>query len=190
MTTFGYVRVSTDAQNTVMQVDALRAAGVRLEDIQEDHAVSGSTAAKSRAGIQALLARMRPGDTLACYSVSRLGRSTRDLLATLHDLQAAGVRFRSLTEPFDSEHYVGKFMFTILAAVAEMERDMTRERTRANVASRRARGARIGRPKGTTRATPAQIEAFAASRASGAPVAEAARFAGISRAQARRLISG
>lgn len=181
MTTYGYLRVSTDAQSTGMQLDAMRAAGIT--EIFQDVGVSGATAAKRRAGAKAMMDKLQPGDTLAVYSISRFGRSARDLLVNLEDLQARGVKFRSLTEPFDMDHYLGKFVVTLLAAVAEMERSMINERVKAGVATAKARGVKGGRPVRHADAT--ELRALVDG---GVSLVAAAKQLGIKRSTAQRMM--
>lgn len=180
-TTYGYARVSTDDQTTALQLDALRAAGV--SEVYADEAVSGTTAAAERRELRRLLAILAPGDTLVVYSVSRVGRSTADVLSLLESLGRRGVLFRSLTEPFDTTTGMGKFVLTILAAVADLERSMLSERTKAGLSAARARGAKIGRPT-TGRAA----EARALVRESGYSTEAAAAELGVSVSSVRRAL--
>lgn len=145
----GYVRVSTDAQSTDLQLDALKKAGI--EKVFSDEGISGTKA--SRPGLDEALAYLRPGDCLVIYSLSRLGRNTRNVLALLDDLAERGIAFRSLTEGISTEGSMGKLMTTILLAFAQLERDVLVERTNAGLAASRARGRSGGRP---TKLTPAQ----------------------------------
>ena len=147
MTLYGYARVSTDEQTTALQLDALRAAGVSEGNVFADDGVSGSTVASSRASFKRLLSVLVPGDTLVVYSVSRVGRSTADVLGLLTALGKRGVLFRSLTEPFDTTTPMGTFVLTVLAAVAQLDREMLSERTKAGLAASRARGTKLGRPR-------------------------------------------
>ncbi len=142
----GYVRVSTDEQVTDLQRDALARVGVAVSDCFADDGVSGTKPAKDRPGFSALLEVAERGDTICAYALSRLGRSTLDVLALLRELEERGIGFRSVTEPIDTTTHVGKLVLTILAAVAEMERSVLAQRTRDGVAAARARGVRVGRP--------------------------------------------
>lgn len=142
---YGYARVSTDTQDTALQTDALIAAGVA--DIFEDHGVSGTTEAASRPGFSACLARLRPGDTLVVYSLSRLGRSMLDVMTTVQTLNAAGIVVRSVTEPFDTGSPMGRAMAGMLAVFSQLERDLISERTKAGLAAAKSRGKKLGRPK-------------------------------------------
>jgi DNA invertase Pin-like site-specific DNA recombinase len=134
----GYARVSTKDQRLDLQSDALAAAG--CEEIHTD-VISGSRA--DRPGLEKALDRLRSGDRFVVWRLDRLGRSTRNVLAFLDDLDRRGVAFRSLTESMDTSGPLGKAMMTIVAALAEMERDVLIERTQAGLTAARARG-RVG----------------------------------------------
>lgn len=139
----GYVRVSTNDQNTALQRNALDSAGCEL--IFEDK-ISGKTA--ERPGLKKLLKRLYPGDTLVVWKLDRLGRSMRNLVILVEELKQRSVNFRSLTDSIDTSTPMGRFFFHIMGALAEMERELIVERTRAGLAAARAQG-RIGgrRPK-------------------------------------------
>lgn len=136
----GYARVSTDTQNLDLQIDALRAAG--CDRIFTDR-LSGSLA--NRPGLDDLLDRVRPGDTLVVWRLDRLGRSLRHLIETVEKLQAQEVAFISLTESIDTTTSGGKLIFHLFGAFAEFERNILRERTQAGLAAARARGKKGGR---------------------------------------------
>ncbi|MDB4986025.1 MAG: hypothetical protein JWN04_1203 [Myxococcaceae bacterium] len=180
---YGYARVSTDEQSVGLQVDALTRVGVAGERIYQDEGVSGSTPAMERPGFSALLGVLQPGDTLHCYSISRVGRSTLDVLALLEVLEGRGITFRSCTEPISTDK-VGKLVLTILAAVAEMERAQLIERTRDGLAAARARGSKIGRPPVPER-TKTALRTLVAS---GIPTEAAGRELGLGRASAFRIM--
>lgn len=142
----GYMRVSkTDgSQTTDLQRDALVAAAVDPRHIYEDHA-SGSKDA--RPGLDAALKALREGDTLIVWKLDRLGRSLRHLVNTVHDLTERGVGFKVLTgqgASIDTTKPAGKLVFGIFAALAEFERELISERTKAGLASARARGRKGG----------------------------------------------
>ena len=138
----GYARVSTLDQNPELQIDALRAAGCGR--IFEDRA---SGARSDRPGLAEALDWMRRGDTLVVWRLDRLGRSLPQLVATVRRLEAAGLGFRSLTEGIDTTTASGTLVFHVFGALAQFERDLTRERTMAGLAAARARGRR-GRAAG------------------------------------------
>ena len=134
----GYARVSTDGQDLALQIDALEQAGATR--IFEDVA-SGAKA--DRPGLEQALDYLREGDVLAVWRLDRLGRSLPHLVSTVAALEARGVGFRSLTESIDTSTANGRLVFHVFAALADFERELTRERTAAGLASARARG-RIG----------------------------------------------
>ncbi|MEN3753719.1 recombinase family protein [Mangrovibacter sp. SLW1] len=139
----GYVRVSTNDQNTALQRNALECAGCEL--IFEDK-ISGKTS--ERPGLKKLLRMLSDGDTLVVWKLDRLGRSMRHLVVLIEDLRQRGVNFRSLTDSIDTSTPMGRFFFHVMGALAEMERELIVERTRAGLAAAREEG-RIGgrRPK-------------------------------------------
>jgi DNA invertase Pin-like site-specific DNA recombinase len=138
----GYARVSTDEQNLDLQRDALQKAG--CEQIYTDR-VSGTKA--ERPGLTEALSHLRTGDTLIVWRLDRLGRSLRHLIDTITDLQERGVGFKSLTENIDTTTSGGRLVFNIFASLAEFEREIIRERTKAGLSAARARGKSGGRPK-------------------------------------------
>lgn len=140
---FGYVRVSTSDQNHDLQVDALRAHGVDDDRIYME---IGSGRSFDRPQLGAVLKAMRDGDELVVWRLDRIGRSTKDLLQTVDDLTARGVGFISLHERIETTSATGKLMLTVFAAIAAFERDLLIERTKAGIASARARGRKGGRP--------------------------------------------
>ncbi|WP_435947706.1 recombinase family protein [Dryocola sp. BD586] len=139
----GYVRVSTNDQNTGLQRNALESAGCEL--IFEDK-ISGKT--DERPGLKKLMRSLSPGDTLVVWKLDRLGRSMRHLVTLIEEMRQRGVNFRSLTDSIDTSSPMGRFFFHVMGALAEMERELIVERTRAGLAAARAQG-RIGgrRPK-------------------------------------------
>ncbi len=140
MALIGYARVSTADQDPSLQLDALKAAGCGR--IFEDR-VSG--AKDRRPGLDGALAWLREGDTLAVWRLDRLGRSMPHLIETVRRLDGAGVGFRSLTEGIDTTTPGGTLVFHIFGALAQFERDLIRERTRAGLTAAAARGRKGGR---------------------------------------------
>lgn len=169
----GYARVSTLEQDPALQHDALTAAGAVR--VFTDYA-SGATAARPQ--LIACLDFLRPGDTLAVWRIDRLGRSVADLTTIVNDLGARGIQFRSLTEAIDTTTVGGELVFHIFAAVAQMERRLISERTRAGLAAARARGRAGGRP---TVMTPERLAAAQAMRAQGMTLIQIAATLGIGR---------
>lgn len=138
----GYARVSTIGQNLHLQTDALERAG--CEKIFSDMA-SGSI--DCRKGLIDAMEFCRNGDSLIVWKLDRLGRSLRHLIDTVNKLQSKGVEFVSLQESVDTTTSGGKLVFHIFGALAEFEREMIRERTKAGLKAARARGRMSGRPK-------------------------------------------
>ena len=141
----GYARVSTQEQDTSLQLDALCAAG--CEKLFEEKA---SGAQRDRPQLKAALDYMREGDTLVVWKLDRLARSMRQLIETVEDLHSRGIGFRSLTESIDTTTAGGKLIFHIFGALAEFERSVIRERTTAGLRAARARGRLGGRPPALT----------------------------------------
>jgi len=144
----GYMRVSKSdgSQTTNLQQDALIAVGVKANHIYEDHA---SGRLDARPGLDAMLKAIREGDTLVIWKLDRLGRNLRHLVNTIHDLTTRGIGLRVLTghgASIDTTTPAGKLVFGIFAALAEFERELISERTKAGLASARARGRMGGAP--------------------------------------------
>jgi DNA invertase Pin-like site-specific DNA recombinase len=144
----GYMRVSKidGSQTTDLQRDGLLAAGVSPTHLYEDYA-SGKI--EDRPGLMNCLKALREGDTLVVWKLDRLGRDLHHLINTVHDLTGRGVGLRVLTghgAAIDTTTAAGKLVFGIFAALAEFERELISERTRAGLASARARGRKGGRP--------------------------------------------
>jgi DNA invertase Pin-like site-specific DNA recombinase len=140
----GYARVSTHEQTLNLQQDAFEKA--RCSKIFTDTA-SGAKA--ERKGLDEALDYVRSGDTLVVWRLDRLGRSLRDLIATMTMLEGRGIGFKSLTENIDTTSG-GKLIFHIFGALAEFERNLIRERTTAGLMAARTRGRLGGRPKALT----------------------------------------
>ena len=176
----GYARVSTEDQHLELQTDALKAAG--CHPICTDK-LSG--AAKSRPGLEEAFKYLREGDTLVVWKLDRLGRTVKGLVDMVGELETRGVQFRSLTDSIDTSTPAGKFFFHCMAALAEMERGLLRERTTAGLDAARARG-RHGE-----RRTVMDASKIAAARAlleAGTPATEVAKNLGVGRATLYRAI--
>ena len=120
----GYARVSTQDQELSLQYEALRQA--QCDKIYEDKA-SGARA--SREGLKLTLDVLRENETLVVWKLDRLGRSVKDLVTIVCDLEQRGVHFKSLTDQIDTSTTAGRFIFHVMASLAQMERDLTVERT-------------------------------------------------------------
>lgn len=136
----GYARVSTHEQTLDLQKDALTKAGCTR--IYED-VISGSKA--ERPGLNAALAYLRPEDTLVFWKLDRVSRSLHHLLELAEELDSRGISLMSLQDDIDTTTSMGKFFFHLMGAVAELERDIIRERTRAGLQAARSRGRKGGR---------------------------------------------
>lgn len=171
----GYARVSTDDQKLDLQTDALAAAGVAPKRIYSDYASGGPGVV--RPGFNAAMRACRSGDTLVVWKLDRLGRSLLEVLEACRHLERKGAGIRILTENIDTSTVMGRFMLHLLASLAEMERGLIIERTKAGLASARARG-RIG---GRIRIVTPEMESRAiAMLKAGEPVPAVARALGVS----------
>ena len=138
----GYMRVSTADQDLGLQFDALKAAG--CERFFEDKA---SGAKDDRKGLMQCLEFLRPSDTLVVWKLDRLGRSLKHLVQIIGELESQKIGFYSLTENVETTSDTGKLVFHIFASLAEFERSLVRERTKAGLRAARARGRKGGRPR-------------------------------------------
>src|SRR5713101_3032890 len=136
----GYCRVSTEDQNPDLQLRALKKAGCKT--IYTDK-VSGTV--RKRTYLERCLKELKPGDVLIVWKLDRLGRSLSDLIGLLDDLKARGVAFRSLTEAIDTATPTGRAMWQMVGILAELERSLIQERTKAGRAAAQARGVKMGR---------------------------------------------
>jgi DNA invertase Pin-like site-specific DNA recombinase len=140
----GYARVSTEEQNLAMQISALVNAGVHPDNIWKEHV---SAVAKKRPELALAMADARKGDTFVVWKLDRLARDLGNLLEIMRHFDSAGVSFKSLTEGIDTSTPVGKLLLHVIGALAQFERDLVVERTKAGVKAHRERGGRIGQPK-------------------------------------------
>lgn len=178
----GYARVSTNDQDTALQVAALKGAG--CERIYREKASGGRW---ERPELQQLLNQLRKGDVLVVWKLDRLSRSLRDVLTIMERLGETKVGFRSLTEAIDTTTPAGRMMMQMVGAFAEFERAMLRERTKAGLESARREG-RVGgrRPK----LSPQQRIEIARMVSKGhKTAADAARLFSVHPATVSRLIS-
>lgn len=138
----GYARVSTQDQSLSLQTDALKKAGCSI--IREEK-ISG--AKRIREELDMAIKDLRPGDTLVVWRLDRLSRSIKDLYERLAQIEVAGAGFKSLTEAFDFTTATGRLILGMLAIMAEFERQLTIERTKAGMAVLRDKGFTLGAPK-------------------------------------------
>ena len=169
----GYARVSTHDQDPALQHDALEKAGCERVFTE-----TASGAQRDRPELKAALDYMRPGDTLVVWRLDRLARSMKQLIETVEGLENRQVGFRSITESIDTTTSGGKLVFHIFGALAEFERTIIQERTRAGLAAARARGRTGGRPPALDDKD--RAAAIALFRDPDIPVKEVARRLGIS----------
>lgn len=139
----GYARVSTDEQNLDLQLDELRSVGCK--EIFIDKGVSGSVA--EREGLTDAIELIGEGDTLVVWKLDRLGRSLGFLCGLIEDLGNRGAGFHSLTDGIDTSTSGGTLIFHVMGAMAQFERDLIRERTKAGMKAAKRRGKHIGRPR-------------------------------------------
>lgn len=182
MATIGYARVSTTDQNPQLQINALDGAGAAR--IFTDHGVSG--AKTDRPQLAACLDHLREGDVLAVWKLDRLGRNTTHVLQIVDDLYERGIGFRSLTEGLTTEGAMGRAMLTIMAAFAQLERDVIRERTIAGLAAAAANGRMGGRKPKFDASHAAKAREY---RDKGMSAPEIAKLLDMSRATVYRLLS-
>lgn len=151
----GYARVSTEDQNLDMQVEALKRAGVHPDNIFAEK-VSGVAA--KRPQLNFALRQCRDGSTLVVWKLDRVGRSLFNLLKLMQTLDAQGVGFKSLQDNIDTTTPVGRMILADMGAIAESERDLIAERTKAGVKRAQERGVRFGQPKKVDEKMEAQME--------------------------------
>ena len=168
----GYARVSTTDQNLDLQIDALTKVG--CEKIFDDK-ISGSRA--ERPGLTRAMELLRKDDTLVVWKLDRLGRSVKNLVDLVADLQKQGIHFKSLTDSIDTGTPSGRFFFHVMASLAEMERELTAERTRAGLEVARQLGRKGGRKR---QMTDSKIESAKKLLANGIPPRDVAANLGVS----------
>ena len=182
MALLGYARVSTDDQTTALQLDALRLAGAT--EVFQDVGVSGTAA--TRPGLQRALNKLQRGDTLMVWRLDRLGRSLADLIDLVNDLKAKGCGFRSLTEAIDTGTAGGELVFHLFGAMAQFERALIVERTRAGLAAAKQRGVKLGRKRALTAAQVAHARQLIDA---GEPPPMVAKSLGVSRSTLWRALA-
>jgi len=144
----GYARVSTKDQNLDLQIEALQKAG--CEKIFEEK-ISGST--KNRPELDKMIEQFRPGDELYVWRLDRLGRSLKHIIDLVLALSEKGIIIKGLADGVDTSTINGRLFLNLMASLAEYERELIRERTKAGLQSARARGRLGGRPKGFSKET-------------------------------------
>lgn len=184
----GYARVSTRQQDVDRQIEDLLAAGVRRDDIYVDRGVSGARA--SRPEFDRAVAALEDGDTLVITTLDRLGRSTQNMLVFAEVLRSRGAGLRVLNlggGDVDTGTPMGAMVFTVMAALAQMELDIKRERIGDSISKRRAAGKDLGgrRPAFTL----SQIENAARLISQGQPATQVAKDLGMSRATLYRRLA-
>ena len=168
----GYARVSTQDQNLDLHTEALTKVGCKK--IYNDK-ISGSRA--ERPGLTKALEMLREGDTLVVWKLDRLGRSVKNLVDLVGELHQQGIQFKSLTDAIDTGTPSGRFFFHVMASLAEMERELTVERTRAGLEVARQLGRKGGRRR---QMTESKIESAKKLLANGVPPRDVATNLGVS----------
>jgi len=179
---FGYARVSTQEQNLSLQLDALKS-----ENCDEYISEKISSRIKSRPEWEGLLSKLRKGDQVTVYKLDRIARSTTELLKIVNVFKAREVSLKSLQEPWaDTTSSVGKLMMTVMAGIAEFERDLIAQRAADGRAAAIKRGVKFGRP---AKLTSAQVKLIQTARDNGTSVKELSEAFGISRDTIYRSLS-
>jgi DNA invertase Pin-like site-specific DNA recombinase len=168
----GYARVSTDDQNLTLQVDALKKAG--CESLFTDK-VSGTRT--DRAGLTEAMSHLRKGDALVVWKLDRLGRTVKGLVDLVGELENREIQFKSLTDGIDTSTPAGRFFFHVMASLAQMERELVVERTRAGLVAAR----KLGRVGGRKRSmTDTKLKSAKKLLANGTPPRDVAQSLGVS----------
>lgn len=182
----GYARVSTADQTTALQRDALDAAG--CGKVFLDEGVSGSVPPTERPAFRQLLDHAREGDEIVAWRLDRVGRNARAVLALVEDeLAPRGITLRTLNDGISTAGTTGRLVLTILLAVAEMEKEVLRERTAAGVQAARERGATLGRPRVLN---PEQVRLARELRAGGRSIRQIAAVLGVGKSTINRALEG
>lgn len=185
MAIFAYGRVSTKDQTSENQRQEIEKAGIKVDFWFADEGVSGKTQASQRPQFKALLNQIRDGETLVVSKLDRLGRDAQDVGSTIKALAQRKIEVIVLQlGKLDLTSSAGKLMMNMLAAVAEMERDLLIERTQSGLARAKSEGKRLGRPTKTTDKQRAEIKKI---REDGVSISALSRTYGISRASIMRI---
>lgn len=183
----GYARVSTKAQDADRQIQDLLAAGVRRDDLYTDHGLSGALA--KRPALDKALTALHPGDTLVITTLDRLGRSTQKMLELAEELRDRNIGLRVLNlggGDVNTKTPMGAMVFTVMAALAQMELEIKRERINDSVTKRRTTGGDLGGRRPTF--TESQIRTASKLIKAGEPATQVAKDMGMSRATLYRRI--
>lgn len=176
----GYARVSREDQHLELQLDALQAAG--CDRIFSD---KKSGTIKGRKGLEDALSHLRPGDTLVVWKLDRLGRTVKQLVDLVEELESKKINFKSVKDNIDTTSSAGRFFFHMMASLAQMERELIVERTKAGLDAARKLGRTGGRPRSMT---DGKIRSAKKLLKSGMPPREVAEDLGISMATLYRWI--
>lgn len=179
---YGYARVSTSDQNLDRQKDALQNYGIDMLFCEK---MSGTK--KNRPELDRMLAEIQDGDTIIIESLSRLGRSVKNLSELMDILNERNIRLVSLKETIDTKSSTGKLLFTILSSLAQFERDVLVERTREGLNAARARGRVGGRPKTDPTAINKAVALYNTRQYS---IKEITDMTGVSKSTLYRVING
>jgi DNA invertase Pin-like site-specific DNA recombinase len=174
--TLFYARVSTRGQKLDMQIDAAKRLGVKTADI---HVEKASGMRHDRPVLAKVLGLLKEGDTLACYKLDRIGRSLVHLSKLLADLEERGVHFQTVEDGLSTKGSTGKLVLNIMGAIAQFERDLILERTRAGLEAAKKRGKRLGAPSKWSPEMAARAHSLMAK--DGLNADEAAKVLGVSR---------
>ena len=177
----GYARVSTEQQNLDRQIDALNKYGV--EELFTEK-MTGTK--KDRPELDKVKLKARAGDVVVIESLSRLGRSTKDLLNLIDEFDKAGIQLVSLKENIDTQTPAGKLLLTVLSAICQFERDLTVQRTCEGLQAARARGRKGGRPTADSKAVAKALKLYEAQTHS---IKEITAITGISQATLYRRLA-
>ena len=179
----GYARASLEKQAIDRQLDELAAVGVAPGDIYQEK-ITGTK--RDRPELNRLLAELQPGDTVIAVELSRMSRSTKDLLEIVDLIHRKGANFKSLNEAWlDTTTPQGQLIFTIFAGLCQFERDLTAERVKSGLKAAAARGRKGGRPA-TEQERIAAVEAM---RRAGAKIEQIVDQTGVSRSTVNRIIA-
>ena len=179
MRIFGYGRVSTNQQSLDIQIEALKAQGVEDHRIFTDKATSSNT---DRAGLDSLRVKVESGDVILIKKLDRLGRDTADMVSLIKEFDTAGVKVRFLDDGISTEGSMGKMVITILAAVAQAERERIMERTNEGRQAAKANGVKFGRKPTIDR------DQFTSLIESGVGATEISKTMGIARSTVYKLL--